>query len=693
MQLISLSVHNFGVFRGYHTFDFTPVPQQGARHRHLTVIMGHNGAGKSTLFQALALAMHGPLALGERISRRDYNEFLLSHLHHCSDGGSTVVSNEGGISLEFEYVKSGQLLHIRAERCWQRSGLNVLETQRVFQNRELIDLDPSDYQTWLNDLIPPGLAPILFFDAERLDDLANPELHNGALGDTLRRLLGLDLVTQLQSDLIYYTRQRGSVRAVEHLRAKVLQHQAALDAVSTQLAQLESIAEVLITNQEELNVKLAQAEHRLASEGGSYAERRPLLQERLRAVNQEIEDTAAQLRNLSAGLLPFALAPELCRVLSQRLTQEATLRRHQIAAKAWQDRIAQVETALQEQDLWQDLRIPQAAQQALRQRLVALLHEHTGSENPEMLSMVHQLSEPDEEKLQSWISQVLQEIPQQIQKLGQSLQGLKSERKRIERDLGRAPDDAVLAPIHAEILRLETAQGDLQTQQRRLDKEIGALQFQIDEETRHLQRAAEQLAEAQSDVKQLELAERSKLVLRAYEDALVRRRLGMLEDRLVVTFNAICRKEHMLASVHIDPDDFSMELRNVDGHRLGLQDFSAGERQLHALALLWALRQVSGRQLPLMVDTPLARLDEVHRERFLGHYVPSVSNQVLLFVTEAELNNEFAQTEPYLARVYHLSYDPHQEQTLVELDTPAFSLPSGGILGMAVDGKDETNGP
>lgn len=139
-----------------------------------------------------------------------------------------------------------------------------------------------------------------------------------------------------------------------------------------------------------------------------------------------------------------------------------------------------------------------------------------------------------------------------------------------------------------------------------------------------------------------------------------------LEEKLVAAFNTICHKEHLLAAVCINPDDFSVQLQGADGHVLGLGDFSAGERQLYAMALLWALRQVSGRQLPLAVDTPLARLDEIHRQRLMHDYVPAVSDQVLLFATDVELDSELlAQAEPYLARVYRLNYDPQQGQTAV----------------------------
>jgi DNA sulfur modification protein DndD len=676
MELLNLAVCNLGVFQARHNFSLAPVRQPDGGCRHLTVISGHNGAGKTTLFQALALALHGPLALGDRVSQRAYNDFLLGRLHRHSEIGNLIVSDEGGIALSFQYVQSGRPLHIQVERRWQRSDRNVLETLTVLQDGEPPDVDPADYQTWLNDLVLPGLIPLYFFDAERLDALANPEQHDGVLGETLRRLLGLDLVERLQADLTYYTRRRGGGGRVDRLREEVLQHQTAVDDLNAQLTQLQAQAETLAAEQADLEAELAGQERRLAAEGGSYAARRPTLQERLVALQEEIEAIATQLRELSAGLLPFALAAELCQALSQRLSQEADVRHRQAASQGWRERATHLEAAVQGDDLWQEVEVPPHARQMLTQRLIRMLHEQKSYNVGEQL-LLHHLAELEQEQLQDWIAQALHAVPQQVQALSQRMQALQSERQDIERDLSRAPDDEVLAPIHAEIMRLKAALTDLQGRQRALSEQIGAMQFQRAEQARQLQRVAEHLAAAQASERQLALAERSKLVLRVYQDALTRQRLGILEERLVAAFNALCRKEHLLTAARINPDDFCVQLRGTDGHVLGLDDLSAGERQLYAMALLWALRQVSGQQLPLVMDTPLARLDEIHRWRLVHDYIPAVGDQVLLFATDAELDAELlAQVEPYLARAYRLDYDPQQDQTVVTPQGVALLNPS-----------------
>jgi len=670
MRLLNLTIHNWGVFRDLHDFNLEPVLQPDGTYRHLTVISGHNGTGKSTLFQALMLALHGSLALGDRVSRQAYDDFLLSRLHRYSTDDATNVSETGGVTLSFRYVHSGRPLCIQVKRNWRRNGRSVLETLAVSQDGKPPDVDPADYQAWLNDLVPPGTVSLCFFDAEQLDTLTNPGQHDRLLSQTLGRLLGLDLVERLQADLEYYTLRRGGGQKTERLHAEISQHQATLGALEAQLTQLQAAAEALDTVRTDLEADLLQQEHRLAAEGGAYAARRPVLQKRLAEIQQEIEKMSEELRELGAGLMPFALVPELCQALSQRLNREVESQRWQIAAEFWQERANNIESVLQGDDLWQGLDVPLDARQALSRRIVHRLREPGAFYVTDRESLIHRLAQPEHEQLQKWIAQALHAVPEQVQVLGQRLRELRAERSRIEIDLQRAPDDELLAPIHAEIMRLEAALAEVRQQRRSLDEQIGALRFQHDEQARQRQRAAEQLATIQANERQLALAEQSKLVLRAYQDALTRQRLAALEKALVAAFNAICRKERLLAAVHINPDDFRVLLQGADGHVLSLDDLSVGERQLYALSLLWALRQVSGRKLPLVVDTPLARLDEVHREHLMHDYIPAVSDQVVLFVTGTELDSGLlAQVKPYLARAYRLDYDPQGEETVVTHDT------------------------
>jgi DNA sulfur modification protein DndD len=84
-------------------------------------------------------------------------------------------------------------------------------------------------------------------------------------------------------------------------------------------------------------------------------------------------------------------------------------------------------------------------------------------------------------------------------------------------------------------------------------------------------------------------------------------------------------------------------------------DRSAGENQIFATALFAGLAEVSGYDIPLVVDTPLARLDSQHRKNLLHYWCSDSNRQVILLSQDEEVDEELMQTvSPYLSKTYLL---------------------------------------
>jgi DNA sulfur modification protein DndD len=99
----------------------------------------------------------------------------------------------------------------------------------------------------------------------------------------------------------------------------------------------------------------------------------------------------------------------------------------------------------------------------------------------------------------------------------------------------------------------------------------------------------------------------------------------------------------------------------VPKHRL-----SAGEKQLLAIAFLWGLARLSGRKIPVAIDTPLGRLDSSHRTNLLERYFPVASDQVILLSTDTEIGEKERQQlrdMDAISREYLLKYDPVERFT------------------------------
>ena len=112
-------------------------------------------------------------------------------------------------------------------------------------------------------------------------------------------------------------------------------------------------------------------------------------------------------------------------------------------------------------------------------------------------------------------------------------------------------------------------------------------------------------------------------MLAAYERRLLEHKIGQLRSEFIRRFNQLARKAEFVSDVRIHPETFAVTLIDRDGQRSAEGSLSAGEKQIYAIAMLWALARTSGRPLPMIIDTPLARLDSEHRSNLIERYFPA----------------------------------------------------------------------
>lgn len=62
---------------------------------------------------------------------------------------------------------------------------------------------------------------------------------------------------------------------------------------------------------------------------------------------------------------------------------------------------------------------------------------------------------------------------------------------------------------------------------------------------------------------------------------------------------------------------------------------------MFAISIVWALALTSGYKAPVVIDTPMARLDSSHRENFVTKYLPSASSQVIVLSTDEEIYGHY----------------------------------------------------
>ena len=216
MLLKRVVIENFGPFQGTHALDLIP-SQNAESGRPIIVIGGRNGSGKTSLLEAIRLCLHGRRALGNpRLG--DYHDYLRSRVHRESNSKRNSLSS---VQVDVETVEAGHRHTYEVARTWRNATVVSEQLQVRRDSEELQELFADQYQTFLDELIPLGLAEFFFFDGERIQQLAEEDGSDRIVADSIRGLLGLDLTSKLQADMMILIRGRNGAQPIGDLQAEV----------------------------------------------------------------------------------------------------------------------------------------------------------------------------------------------------------------------------------------------------------------------------------------------------------------------------------------------------------------------------------------------------------------------------------------------------------------------------------------
>lgn len=258
-------------------------------------------------------------------------------------------------------------------------------------------------------------------------------------------------------------------------------------------------------------------------------------------------------------------------------------------------------------------------------------------------------------------------VPKTVQGTVAELERLYGELHRVEEALRKIPADEVLKPLLEELHTLHQRISEAGKLALIKDEEIKSLELKLFDRQRRYYQATEKLAAEATHGSRIHIIPRVQKVLDEYEAALIDRKVIQLQGAVTECFNTLCRKKDSLRRIAVNPKDFSVTLFDRQDRSIPKAKLSAGEKQVYAISMLWALAKTSGRPLPIIIDTPLARLDSDHRDLLVQHYFPRASHQVVILSTDTEVDQSyFSKLRHAVGDSYRLEFDPVECSTLTK---------------------------
>jgi DNA sulfur modification protein DndD len=156
-------------------------------------------------------------------------------------------------------------------------------------------------------------------------------------------------------------------------------------------------------------------------------------------------------------------------------------------------------------------------------------------------------------------------------------------------------------------------------------------------------------------------------LLNTYIVKLRKAKVQMLQEKTFEMYKMLSSKSGLIKDLEINDKTYEIIIRDRSGHEMKKSGLAAGEKEVFAVSLLWGLAQTSQLHLPIIIDTPLSRLDSVHRDNIVNHYFPNAADQVIILSTDTEVDsNYFKNLEPHLTGAARLEFSQINEITTVK---------------------------
>lgn len=651
MIINKLVMRNFRVFRGEHTLELEPENDTG---KPIILIGGLNGSGKTSILTAIRLALYGPQAFDDVYTKQGYIERLSSLVHNGKPDAFEDFTHSF-VEIVFTLQIDGENHQYRVHREWHRGKGDRLS---VFENGlEMTGRTPELLQGLLNELIPVGVSELFFFDGEKIATLAEDDTGN-ILRIAMQRLLGLDVVYRLKNDLNTFIKndeQRKisgpiltEINKLEKRKAELIQF--AIEKRNKAVAFINII---------EANISsLRKYESLLSSLGKNFADSKVSEKAKLKVLESEKSHIEKQLRSLLDGFFPLSLAPNTFKDLFEKIELENKISQANSFRKG-------LEAFLE--DLQLELSIRSTTTLRIATETISDQLDKFIASQP-VGDVVLDVSEREANILHNAFYSIAIREKKQKNELCRQLKEIDHAINIAKENIERAPVEDQLGSTFETIRKFDEAIRSATEDFKNLNAEANKALNEALDCVRELQKHYDKVRTKVTVENASEYALTTLPLLNEYAEKLSKKRIAEVEKEFSIVYKRLARKDELKIQAKIDTATFNVELQDEDGRIIDRNLLSAGEKQIYAVTMLEALGNVSGKLLPIIIDTPLGRLDSHHRDKLVEHYIPEASHQVIILSTDTEIDRKYYYhyLKDCISRSYQIHYSSLSQSSVVK---------------------------
>ena len=659
MLLTKITLNNYGVYRDKNEFDF-----RCDLEKPVILCGGTNGAGKTTLFESILLCLYGISFFDKKLTQKQYHEFLGRKIHRYL--GTPVSATEASITVEFQFAHQGKVDEYKVHRMWENDDGKVSEKLTISKLdgdwKALDKIEESQWQSFINELIPRGIAKLFFFDGEKIVEMAQEGNEDVEIKSSFDTLLGLDLVEQLRSDI--------RVSLSRNLKGDSKKTQEQIELYENEKEQADRKIEGLIEHTVELNQDMEKIqkeiniiEAKVSKLGGGFASKRAEFKEKQLMLRVKVDQIEDQIRDICSNTLPFMLIPKQLESVQNQLETDQTLFKNTFEKEILESGFAHIQSKVNSKKFWNDLTVDSTIKNELLSKLSNLFEETTEKSSVTEKPLFN-FSAIDISKLIELINKIKNDTGKQLEESTKKFNETYDELQKVEVSLASVPKDDEIGPLISQLNQMNKDIGELTAKIAEKQNLISTEKALIIHKNIKMRELVTEKHKNKRKLRGTDIAEKVENVLEEYSQKLRESKLKLLQDYLLQGIQMLIHKDNFIEKVLIDKETFEVTLYRENDDEMLKSELSKGEQQMFATAVLWALAKTSGRPLPFIIDTPLARLDNEHRVSLIEKFFPIASHQVLIFSTDTEVDQNFyPKLQSYITRSYSMIYDSKKGKT------------------------------
>jgi len=231
-------------------------------------------------------------------------------------------------------------------------------------------------------------------------------------------------------------------------------------------------------------------------------------------------------------------------------------------------------------------------------------------------------------------------ITQELESYEKDLLEIESELAKIDKELSNY-DANQIKEWHVERKRFEQVQDINMKKLGSLELKKSAVNSGIVKLTKQLEEEMQKEKKLGTIKEQIIFCEKALAVVSVTKQQIMEETKEEIRSQTKKLFFELSWKKETFKDVTID-DSYNLNLIHYMGYEC-LGSLSAAERELLALSFTLALHKVSGFDSPIIIDTPVARVSDKHRENF-GKVFSEISEdkQIILLFTPSEYTDDIS---------------------------------------------------